>query len=96
VWCRPGKSLTTVPRSPARRPFQALTALLERDVPPMDATARLLDEAIGDAIEHRRTTCPKCTANESCAGCAANWRKADALGIIGELPRRAHLKAVQR
>jgi hypothetical protein len=54
------------------RLFQALTALLERDVPPMDATARLLDEAICDAIEHRRTTCPKCTADESCAGSAAN------------------------
>jgi hypothetical protein len=91
------------PRFVIGRLFQALTALLERDGPPMDATARLLDEAIRDAIEHRRTTCPKCTADESCAGCAANWRKAeryfglyDALGIIGELPRRANLKAVQR
>lgn len=60
------------PRFVIGRLFQALTALLERDVPPMDATARLLDEAICDAIEHRRTTCPKCTADESCAGCAAN------------------------
>lgn len=31
------------PRFVIGRLFQALTALLERDVPPMDATARLLD-----------------------------------------------------
>lgn len=35
--------LEAYPRFVIGRLFQALTALLERDVPPMDATARLLD-----------------------------------------------------
>jgi hypothetical protein len=33
---------------------QALTALLERETPPLDATAQLLGEAIEDAICYRR------------------------------------------
>jgi hypothetical protein len=92
------------PRFVIGRLFQALTALLERDVPPMDATAQLLDEAIRDAIACRHTTCPKCPLDEPCTDCAANWGKAlryeglwDALGVIGELPKgRPDLKAAGR
>lgn len=92
------------PRVIIGRLFQALTALLEQDVPPMDATARLLDEAIQDAMRYRRTSCVKCPADGACAECAANWMKAeryvglyDALGVIGEKPgRRTDLKAVDR
>jgi hypothetical protein len=38
------------PRYMIGRQFQALTALLEQEVPPMDATAQLLDQAIRDAV----------------------------------------------
>jgi hypothetical protein len=92
------------PRFVIGRLFQALTALLEQEVPPMDATAQLLDDAIRDAIACRQTTCPKCPPEDTCADCAANWRKAeryaglwDALGVIGELPKpRPELKAAGR
>jgi hypothetical protein len=98
------RELEADPRFVIGRLFQALTALLEQDVPPMDATAQLLDEAIRDAIEYRQTECPKCPPEDICPSCAVNWRKAeryvglyDALGVIGEKPgRRTDLKAVDR
>jgi hypothetical protein len=90
------------PRYLIGRLSQALTALLERDVPPLDATAQLLSEAIEDAANYRRRVCRDCPPDSFCARCAAGWRKAERyeglwrdLGLIGELPRpRPRLKRV--
>lgn len=90
------------PRYLIGRLSQALTALLERDVPPLDATAQLLSEAIEDALNYRRRTCRDCHPDSFCAQCAADWGKADRyeglwrdLGLIDELPRpRPRLKRV--
>ena len=79
---------------------QALTALLAADIPPMDATAELLAEAVADAITHRRRTCPACPDDGSgiCAKCWPSWLQANAyeglalsLGIICE-PRPPQLR----
>ena len=85
--------LATDPRYVIGRLHQALTALLAADVPPMDATARLLGEAIDDAIAYRERTCPACTPQRKCPGCWQHWRKAGQyralcadLGIIDENP----------
>lgn len=72
---------------------QALTALLAAEVPPMDATAQLLGQAIEDAIAYRTRTCPDCPADGVCAKCWPDWRQAAAyeslcgeLGIIDDRP----------
>lgn len=73
---------------------QALTALLAREVPPLDATAQLLSDAIEDATRYRRRVCSSCPSEGVCGRCAPDWRRAAAyealwreLGLIGELPR---------
>jgi hypothetical protein len=96
------EGLENDPRYLIGRLSQALTALLERDVPPLDATAQLLSEAIEDAAIYRRRTCRDCPPDSFCPRCAANWRKAERyeglwrdLGLIDELPRpRPRLKSV--
>jgi hypothetical protein len=90
-------ALTELERDPRYligRLTQALAALLAAEVPPPDATARLLGEAIEDAMRHRRTTCAKCPPEDLCAACRPNWLRADRyaalyglLGIVGELPQ---------
>jgi hypothetical protein len=92
------------PRFIIGRLFQALTALLQSEVPPMDATAQLLDEAIRDAIAYRLDRLSACPCGAECDRCAPEGRKAlayeglwDRLGIIGELPKgRPELTAVDR
>ncbi len=90
---RPGSAaeLDHDPRYLIGRLSQALTMLLERAMPPMDATAQLLCEAIGDAIDYRRACCPRCPADGICERCLPGWRKASAyewlmneLGIIDD------------
>jgi hypothetical protein len=84
--------------------FQALTALLAEDVPPMDATAQLLGEAIGDAMQYRYDRAFACPCGGECDRCLAEGRKAlayeglwDQLGIIGDLPKpSAGLKVAGR
>jgi hypothetical protein len=98
------EELESDPRYLIGRLSQALTALLEREVPPLDATAQLLGEAIEDAATFRRRVCRNCPPEGVCARCAPDWRRAEAyealwreLGLIGELPRpRPSLKAVTR
>src|SRR6266704_1112158 len=78
------------PRYLIGRLTQALTALLEQEVPPPDATGQLLTEAIRDAITYRRHDCA-CEAG--CPACQPDWLQAaryeslyGQLGLIGELP----------
>lgn len=52
------RKLESDPRYLIGRLQQALTALLAAEVPPMDATAQLLGQAIEDAIAYRTRTCP--------------------------------------
>ena len=82
---------------------QALTALLSADIPPMDATAELLGQAIADAISYRRRTCARCeleTESGVCAKCWPSWQQANAyeglalsLGIIADLRPPPRLRA---
>jgi hypothetical protein len=98
------EQLESDPRYLIGRLSQALTALLQREVPPLDATAQLLGEAIEDAARYRRRVCANCPPEGVCARCAPDWRRAEAyealwreLGVIGELPQpRPSLKAVTR
>jgi hypothetical protein len=96
------RELASDPRYLIGRLSQALTALLSADIPPMDATAELLGQAIEDAIAYRRRTCPACERESPetgiCAGCWPSWRQANAyeglslsLGIIGD-PRPPRLR----
>ena len=85
------RKLETDPRYLIGRLQQALTALLQAEVPPMDATAQLLGEAIEDAISYRRRRCNACPPDGMCAKCWPSWRQASAyealwseLGIISE------------
>jgi hypothetical protein len=93
------RELQNDPRYLIGRLQQALTALLQAEVPPMDATAQLLDEAIRDAIRYRRRTCPDCR-DGICCQCRPHWQQAAAyealrseLGIIGgPLPEKPRLR----
>jgi hypothetical protein len=94
--------LLTDPRYVIGRLHQALTALLSADVPPMDATAILLGEALRDAIAYRQQTCARCAPHGICAACWPHWRKADEyealhgqLGIIASLTARPALSIVR-
>ncbi len=96
----PVHELLTDPRYVIGRLHQALTALLCADVPPMDATANLLSEALQDAIAYRQPTCARC-ADGSCAACWPHWRKAgeyealhSQLGLIDKLTARPALSLV--
>lgn len=98
------EQLESDPRYLIGRLSQALTALLDREVPPLDATSQLLAEAIEDATRYRRRVCDKCPPEGVCVRCAPDWRRAEAyealwreLGLIGEIPRpRPRLEAVTR
>jgi hypothetical protein len=92
------------PRYLIGRLQQALTALLQRETPPLDATMTLLAEAIADAIEYRSHSCPKCHGEDPCAECTEDYNRAGRyeglwreLGTIANFPPpRAKLTAVQR
>ena len=83
---------------------QALSELLARDTPPLDATATLLTEAIADAIAYRQARPAGCGPDCVCSRCEAGFVKAarynalhGLLGLVGELPKpSAGLKTVQR
>lgn len=96
------EELMNDPRYLIGRLHQALTALLAgHDVPAPDATARLLGDAIADAIKYRERCCPKCPADSICDRCLPGWTKAVAyralwgeLGIVGEVPQAGRLRPV--
>ena len=99
---RPADELLTDPRYVIGLLHQALTALLSADLPPMDATAILLCEALQDAIAYRQQPCPRCAPGGTCANCWPHWRKAgeyealhSQLGIIGILAARPALSLVR-
>jgi hypothetical protein len=70
------------PRYLIGRLQQALTVLLEQDLPPMDARTALLSQALDDALAwrtHEGRTCAECdeSSDEFCDPCAADWEQAD-------------------
>ena len=92
------------PRYLIGRLQQALTALLQREMPPLDATMTLLAQAIEDAISYRERPCADCPPEGICARCMEDchqaglyeglWRE---LGTIANFPPpRPELKAVDR
>jgi hypothetical protein len=86
------------PRYLIGRLQQALTVLLEQDLPPMDAQAALLSQALADALAwrtHEGRPCATCDqdSEDFCDSCAADWAQADryhelarALGAVGGRP----------
>ena len=64
------------PRYLIGRLSQALTALLAADVPPMDATAQLLVEAIADAVRFRLGRTAACRCGDECGRCVPDSRRA--------------------
>jgi hypothetical protein len=79
--------------------------LLNQDIPEPDTTARLLNEAIKDAIKWRAPMCAACEVADSgvCEACRPDIRQAGLyeglwlqLGIIYPVPRQANLTAVDR
>jgi len=91
------------PRYLIGRLQQCLTALLQQEMPPLDATATLLARAIEDAICYRTRPCPRC-GDGICPDCLENchqaglyeglWRE---LGTVDNLPPLPpELKAVPR
>jgi hypothetical protein len=96
------EALQNDPRYLIGRFTQAIAELLPRKMPPLDATAQLLTEAIADAMDYRRCQCPKC-GEGVCGDCEPSWLKAEQywslygrLGLIGNLPVRPGLKSVPR
>lgn len=86
------------PRYLIGRLQQALTVLLEEDLPPMDAQTALLSQALSDALAwrtHEGRPCAACdqSGEEFCGTCASDWAQADryhelarALGAVDDLP----------
>jgi hypothetical protein len=86
------------PRYLIGRLQQALTVLLEQNLPPMDAQTALLSQALGDALAwrtHKGRPCATCehAGQDFCGPCAADWAQADryhnlarALGALDDLP----------
>jgi hypothetical protein len=86
------------PRYLIGRLQQALTVLLEQDLPPMDAQTVLLSQALDDALAwrtHEGRPCAACDQNgeDFCDPCAADWEQADryhelarALGAVDDWP----------
>jgi hypothetical protein len=77
---------------------QALTALLEEELPPMDAQTAVLSQALDDALAwrtHEDRPCTQCeqSGDEFCERCTADWAQADryhelarALGAVDDWP----------
>jgi hypothetical protein len=86
------------PRYLIGRLQQALTVLLEQDLPPMDAQTALLSQALADALAwrtHKGRPCAACeqSGEDFCDSCAADWAQADryhelarALGAVDDWP----------
>jgi len=86
------------PRYLIGRLQQALTVLLEQNLPPMDAQTALLSQALGDALAwrtHEGRPCAACdqSGEDFCATCTADWAQADryhdlarALGAVDDWP----------
>jgi hypothetical protein len=86
------------PRYLIGRLQQALTVLLEQDLPPMDAQTSLLSQALSDALAwrtHEGRPCGVCeqSGEDFCDRCAADWAQADryhelarALGAVDDWP----------
>jgi hypothetical protein len=98
------RDLESDPKFLIGRLSQALSALLEPDVPPLDASATLLAQAVQDAIKYRSRLCPECPDESVCSKCMPNWHQGALyenlwreLGLIANLPPLpADLKAVSR
>jgi hypothetical protein len=70
------------PRYLIGRLQQALTVLLEQDLPPMDARTALLSQALSDALAwrtHEGRPCAACDqdSEDFCDSRAADWAQAD-------------------
>ena len=86
------------PRYLIGRLQQALTVLLEQDLPPMDAQTALLSQALSDALAwraHEGRPCGVCeqSGEDFCDSCTADWAQADryhelarALGAVDDSP----------
>jgi hypothetical protein len=91
------------PRYLIGRLQQALTVLLEQDLPPMDAQTALLSQALDDALAwrtHEGRPCAACDqcGDDFCVSCAADWAQADryhelarALGAVDDWPPVARI-----
>jgi hypothetical protein len=91
------------PRYLIGRLQQALTVLLEQDLPPMDGQTALLSQALNDALAwrtHEGRPCAACDQNgdDFCPACAADWAQADryhelarALGAVDDWPTIARI-----
>jgi hypothetical protein len=92
------------PRYLIGRLQQCLTALLQQEMPPLDATMTLLAEAIEDAIDYRERRCVKCPDEQPCGECMESYHQAGLyeglwreLGTIADFPPLpAQLTAVSR
>lgn len=69
----------------AGRLQQALTALLARELPPLDATSQLLAQAITDGIRYRQRLCSHCGESgeaDICDDCRPGWDLADKYAVL--------------
>jgi hypothetical protein len=85
------------PRYLIGRLQQALTVLLEQDLPPMDSQTALLSQALSDALAwrtHEGRACTTCDQSDDfCDACTADWAQAEryhelarALGAVDDWP----------
>jgi hypothetical protein len=98
IYTRAPAGLEQDPRYLIGRLQQALTVLLEQELPPMDAQTALLSQALDDALAwrtHEGRPCAQCdqSGDEFCAPCTADWAQADryhelarALGTVDDWP----------
>ena len=98
IYSRGPAGLERDPRYLIGRLQQALTVLLEQDLPPMDAQTDLLSQALDDALAwctHEGRPCAACdqSGEDFCEPCAADWAQADryhelarALGAVDNWP----------
>lgn len=98
IYTRAPAGLEQDPRYLIGRLQQALTVLLEQDLPPMDTQTALLSQALDDALAwrtHEGRPCAQCdqSGDDFCDACAADWGQADryhelarALGAVDDRP----------
>jgi hypothetical protein len=90
--------LASDPRYLVGRLQQAMTVLLEKDLPPVDPQSALLSQALDDALAwrtHQDRQCVQCAElrDELCDECNADYDQASryhelarALGVVGDIP----------
>ena len=87
------EALESDPRYLIGRLHQALSALLQADLPPMGAVDELLSDAIEDAVAYRTARWLACPCSEGCDRCQPDRRRSaeyeglfGQLGLIGDWP----------